>query len=154
MFFNNKKMIAVLALIIFFVSLDRLLKIIVYDAYVIEPISLVGNLFRFSFAANYNIAMSIPFSGVWVILLNSFIVIVLMYYFLHSIRKNQILKVFSLGMVIAGAVSNIIDRIKFGFVVDYLDLKYFTIFNLADVMIVCGISTLIYMNFKVSKKVS
>ena len=52
----------------------------------------------------------------------------------------------SLGLVIGGAVGNVVDRIRFGAVVDFLDLSriYFPwIFNVADSAITCGIILLL-----------
>jgi lipoprotein signal peptidase len=40
--------------------------------------------------------------------------------------------------IILGATSNLADRFQYGYVIDYFDLKYFTVFNLADVLIVGG----------------
>ena len=53
-----------------------------------------------------------------------------------------------LTILLFGAISNIIDRIRLGFVIDYIDLKYFTIFNIADIMIVGSIGLLIITNIK------
>jgi len=50
-----------------------------------------------------------------------------------------------LVLIFSGAVSNIIDRIRFGCVVDYIDLKIFPVFNLADVCITIG-AVLILIN--------
>jgi len=62
----------------------------------------------------------------------------LVYYFLYVIKKGEEKNAMYLFLVILGALSNLLDRLKFGYVVDYLDLRYFTVFNLADVMIVGG----------------
>ena len=45
--------------------------------------------------------------------------------------------------IIMGAASNLFDRLKYGYVIDYLDLKYFTVFNLADAMIIFGVAILL-----------
>lgn len=42
------------------------------------------------------------------------------------------------ALMIGGAIGNLLDRIRFGFVVDYLDLHVWPVFNLADVAIVIG----------------
>ncbi len=42
------------------------------------------------------------------------------------------------GMVVGGAVGNLVDRLRFGYVVDFLELPYWPIFNVADVCIVVG----------------
>lgn len=42
------------------------------------------------------------------------------------------------ALLLGGAASNLVDRLRFGFVMDYIDLKVFPVFNLADVAIVLG----------------
>jgi lipoprotein signal peptidase len=56
-----------------------------------------------------------------------------------------------LVMILAGTLSNLADRLFFGCVIDFIDLKFWPIFNLADVMIVAGAVLLIIqsLNFKV-----
>jgi signal peptidase II len=54
--------------------------------------------------------------------------------------------------VFLGAVSNFVDRISFSYAIDYLCLKFFPVFNLADVLIVGGCFYLICLNFKTIKK--
>lgn len=44
---------------------------------------------------------------------------------------------------IAGATSNLIDRIRFGYVIDYIDFRFWPVFNLADVFITVGCILLI-----------
>ncbi|MSP12477.1 MAG: signal peptidase II [Chloroflexi bacterium] len=52
----------------------------------------------------------------------------------------------SLGLQLGGALGNLMDRLRFGFVTDFLDLGWWPIFNLADAAIVIGVITLaIYM---------
>jgi signal peptidase II len=43
-----------------------------------------------------------------------------------------------LGLVLGGAVGNLLDRVRWGFVVDFIELPYWPIFNLADTCIVIG----------------
>lgn len=57
---------------------------------------------------------------------------------------------YALTILTIGAILNLTDRVFYGFVIDYFDLKYFTIFNLADIMITAGIVWLIISNW--SKK--
>lgn len=85
---------------------------------------------------NKNIAWSIPiapaiFYFVWIA-----IIAVLISIFFRA--KSPSLKIF-LIFIFSGAISNIIDRVRFGCVVDYIDLKFFPVFNLADVYIAVGI---------------
>ena len=48
-----------------------------------------------------------------------------------------------LGLVIGGAVSNLVDRVRLGHVTDYLDVGFWPAFNLADTFIVVGVSVLL-----------
>jgi len=50
--------------------------------------------------------------------------------------------------LISGALSNISDRLNFGCITDFIDLKFWPIFNLADIFIVIGVIMLISHNLK------
>ena len=63
-------------------------------------------------------------------------------------RENNRWDVLALGLVLGGALGNITDRIRFGYVVDFLDLHFgdfrpFMIFNVADAAITCGVVLLL-----------
>lgn len=45
----------------------------------------------------------------------------------------------ALGLIIGGALGNIIDRMALGAVVDFIDLRFWPVFNLADTAIVLGV---------------
>lgn len=47
------------------------------------------------------------------------------------------------ALLLGGAVSNLIDRLRFGYVVDYIDIGSLPVFNLADVAIVVGVVLLV-----------
>ncbi|MDK2888706.1 MAG: signal peptidase [Thermoanaerobacter sp.] len=50
----------------------------------------------------------------------------------------------SLGLLVGGALGNLIDRLRFGLVVDFLDFRIWPVFNLADTAIVTGAFLLLY----------
>lgn len=63
-------------------------------------------------------------------------------------RERRRADVLALGLVLGGALGNILDRIRFGYVVDFLDLhigewRPFLIFNLADAAISIGVVILL-----------
>jgi signal peptidase II len=45
-------------------------------------------------------------------------------------------------LVLGGAVGNLVDRLRFGYVVDFLDFRVFPVFNVADTAIVTGVGLL------------
>lgn len=143
----SKKMIAIYSAVIFFVILDRFLKNFV----LLEPgqqFNLIGGALKFSFRFNRYIAFSLPVSGAGLSMVILLIIITLIWLSLSYWRQGDNFKFSSLVLIIFGASSNLWDRIWQGAVIDYLDLKYFTVFNLADVMIVIGIVLLIISNYK------
>jgi len=50
----------------------------------------------------------------------------------------------SLGLQLGGAIGNLLDRIRFGHVVDFVDIGFWPIFNVADLAIVTGVAILAY----------
>ncbi len=87
--------------------------------------------------------------GVNLGLLPNLIIIVaaLIYFIYYYIRqRNQLGILFhlSFALVLAGAVSNIIDRLYLGYVRDFLDLGLGFTFNLADAMIVAGLILILF----------
>lgn len=66
------------------------------------------------------------------------------------------MKIAALALIIGGAVGNVIDRVRFGAVLDFLDFHYRNLhwpaFNLADSFICVGVFILICLEFMDSKK--
>ena len=73
----------------------------------------------------------------WVIF-TAFVLGVLLYLY----HREKSLR-FGLTFLIAGALGNLIDRLAYGFVIDFIDLTIWPVFNLADIYIVSGIILLL-----------
>jgi signal peptidase II len=74
-------------------------------------------------------------------------------------REKMRGEVLALGLVLGGALGNIIDRVRYGYVVDYADLHFgtfrpFFIFNLADACITIGVLILLARAFLIREKVA
>jgi len=70
-------------------------------------------------------------------------VVIVMYY--HNLPGGQWLVRLSLGLQLGGALGNLIDRLRVGHVVDFIDVHLWPVFNLADSAIVCGVGLLILL---------
>ncbi|MFC7691976.1 signal peptidase II [Paeniroseomonas aquatica] len=59
----------------------------------------------------------------------------------------------AIGLIIGGALGNILDRLRIGAVTDFIDAHYggwhWPTFNMADVAIVCGVTLLVLTSFRV-----
>lgn len=62
-------------------------------------------------------------------------------FFARSGARHPVLPA-ALGLVIGGSLSNLVDRVRLGHVTDFLDLRYWPAFNLADSFIVIGVVVL------------
>ncbi|MGH3030086.1 MAG: signal peptidase II [Gaiellaceae bacterium] len=66
----------------------------------------------------------------------------MVFYFARSGARHPVLPV-ALGLLIGGSLANLIDRIRLGHVTDFLDLRFWPAFNLADTFIVVGVGILL-----------
>ena len=66
----------------------------------------------------------------------------MLWFFARSARRHPVLPV-ALGLVIGGSLSNLLDRVRLGYVTDFLDFRYWPAFNLADSFIVIGVLVLL-----------
>ena len=78
-----------------------------------------------------------------VIVVTGLAVLWMLAFFGRSGARHPVLPV-ALGLVIGGSISNLIDRVRLGHVTDFLDLRYWPAFNLADSFIVVGVGILLY----------
>lgn len=144
MYFRYKTTALFLA-VVFLFSVDRFLKAAAL-AGVNKPI--FGDFLSFAFSRNFGIAFSLPFSGWPLLIVVGLIVVVLGHFGFKAFLAQDFYRLSAYGLVIAGAGSNLFDRVKYGFVIDYLDVAYFSILNAADVMIFCGVVWLLFLSYK------
>jgi signal peptidase II len=69
-------------------------------------------------------------------------VVWMLVFFARSGSRHPVLPA-ALGLLIGGSVSNLVDRIRLGHVTDFIDVKYWPAFNLADSFIVIGVAILL-----------
>jgi len=149
MFSNKKKTAFLYILAVFFISLDRFAKSFFY---LNQTSSIkINSLLSLDYAENSFIAFSIPISPLFIKYLSLSLGLFIVYLFVKSIKKNNHILTISLFILILGSFSNIYDRFKLGFVIDYINLKYFTIFNIADSMIFVSVLLLAYFIYTIDK---
>ncbi|NCO79785.1 hypothetical protein GW884_00635 [Candidatus Falkowbacteria bacterium] len=141
-------MAVILLIAIFFVALDRFLKSLAIARILTGPIKIWGDILKFNLTTNYNIAFSLPLPPGAAELIIIAIVSGLIYYFIKLYLQKAVYSAGWLAIIIFGATSNLVDRLNYGYVIDYFDLKYFTVFNLADAMIVVGSLLLLIIFYK------
>jgi signal peptidase II len=107
-----------------------------------ESVHVIGPL-SIHHVQNSGIAFGLFASAtVVVIALTAAAVVWMLWFFARSGARHPVLPV-ALGLVIGGSVSNLIDRVRLGHVTDFLDLRFWPAFNLADTFICVGVAILI-----------
>lgn len=110
-----------------------------------EPFEFIRGVVRFTYSENTGMAFSM-FSGarrVFVAL--TVVVCVGILWYLFSNRCRSLWLYWSLGVVCAGGLGNLIDRVLYGYVVDFIEPVFinFAIFNIADCAVTLGAVSLI-----------
>ena len=148
---NSQFLLTKIIFLIFLIFIDLTTKQLVYHYIKLNNSIFINNFFEIVHIHNKGISFGL-FSGLfspWLIVcISSIVVIIILIMYLKS--KNSIEKI-GLIFIIVGALSNIIDRIFNGFVIDFI---YFHInsfqwpaFNLADIYISIGIIILMLQIF-------
>ena len=136
-------MIASILFVILLVVLDQASKIYLTLVNKTSPIDLevIRGFFRITYTCNDGAAFSIlKGKRLFFIIMTIVVVFLIVYYLL----KNKVYWVekYSLLLIISGAVGNLIDRIMYGYVIDFLDFIIFgydfPVFNIADSFITIG----------------
>lgn len=124
------------------IIIDQILKAIAINSLrVVETIPFIPNLVQFTYVENYGAAFGI-FKGKTIFLVGfTSIVIIGMILAIVFKKVTGNFLIFSVSLVCAGGIGNLIDRIFRGFVVDYIDISplfNFAVFNFADCCVVIG----------------
>ncbi len=156
---HTKKHISCSVMIFLIIAFDQITK---YFASVnlknADAVGFIPGLVQFRYAENTGMAFSMLSGARWVFILVTVIACVLVLYYLFSDRCKSLWLYWSLGVIVSGGIGNLIDRIKFGYVVDFIEPTFvdFAVFNIADCAVTCGavslISYLVYDMIKDSKQ--
>ena len=130
------------AVVIAAIAADQLTKLIVSSQLTLDEALHVVGPFSIHHVQNSGIAFGLFASATPVVTaLTAIAVGWMLVFFARSGARHPVLPV-ALGLLIGGSTSNLIDRIRLGHVTDFLDLRYWPAFNLADSFIVIGVAIL------------
>jgi signal peptidase II len=125
------------------VAADQATKLLVADQLALGEEVDVAGPFSIHHVQNSGIAFGLFSSATTlVIALTAVAVAWMLAFFARSGSRHPVLPV-GLGLVIGGSVANLADRVRLGHVTDFLDVRYWPAFNLADTFIVVGVLVLL-----------
>ena len=108
-----------------------------------QPVPLLGNTVRFTLVHNTGAAFGLfPGSRLPFIVISLLAIAVVLYLFLRETYRSLANRIL-LGCILGGAIGNLIDRIRLGWVVDFIDMGVGTfrwpVFNVADSAVTLGV---------------
>lgn len=126
-----------------FILIDQLSKyLIITYLSVGSYINVIDNFFRITYVKNVGAAFSLLEGKTIFLILFTLLVLFLGVFFLRKKTDYKKLDILIYSLIIGGIIGNLIDRIIYGYVIDFISFNfynyYFPIFNLADSFIVIG----------------
>ena len=107
-----------------------------------ETIELPVKFIQLTYVQNFGGAFGIFQHQKLFFIAAAFVSVTCVLYFFEDIKELGKLSFLSASLIFGGAIGNLIDRIRFGYVVDFLDLRWWPVFNVADVALTIGVALL------------
>jgi signal peptidase II len=134
------------------VVLDQITKAYIDSRFALyESVTLIENFFAITYVRNKGAAFGVLSDSAYRIPFFIFVSVaasVAILWYLARLREEQRPVRFALALILAGAVGNLIDRIRFGEVIDFIDVHWYhyhwPAFNVADSAITVGVAILLF----------
>ncbi len=138
---------------IILILIDQIIKIAVSN---MNNIVIIKNFLNLTYVENTGAAFSILESKRIFLIIIGIVALYLIYKFLIKNKKLTTLEILIYSLLIGGIIGNLIDRVIYGYVIDYLEFilfnHYMPIFNFADICIVIGTTLFLFKTIKEEKK--
>jgi signal peptidase II len=128
----------------FFVYIaDRTAKLVALKAMAVgQSIKVVPDIFHVTLVFNNGAAFGLMKDRAAFFILISTLVILFIIIFAWRHKGMRVLLALSLGLILGGSLGNLVDRVTFGHVIDFLDFRVWPVFNIADSAITVGVGML------------
>ena len=134
---------------------DQIIKAVVHNnMFLNQSIDLIGNVIKLTYVRNTGMAFSLFVGFSPYIAVVGTLVVALVIFFHYRLARYNFMVQLGLSFILGGSLGNLIDRFARGYVVDYLDITVWPVFNLADVMINVGVILLAYKLFEEEEKIA
>lgn len=127
------------------ISLDQLSKLLVRNYMVPGHSLLAWSPVQLTYIMNTGSAFGLFPRQTLFLIIAAFVGIIALYAYYRNYDNPPLMVRICLGMMIGGAIGNLIDRVRFGSVVDFIDARFWPVFNLADSSITVGILILVWV---------
>lgn len=135
-----KKSIFILPPVLFFI--DRVIK------YIVPPINSGDDLLRFAIYKNYDGPFGLSLQSDVLNIFGVILVVIFLALFIKELKKRNTMVALGFCFIFFGGLSNLYDRLFLGYVIDYIQIIERSFFNIADIMLIIGITLIIITSFK------
>lgn len=153
----RKRRFFILGLALFWFLLDQLTKMLVQSHLSLHESHPVGSLLFWTHVHNRGGAFGL-FPGASLLFLGTGVAVIgILLWTLPQARTLDWTSAVAYGLIMGGAVGNLLDRVRYGYVIDFIDLNFWPlvtwpVFNVADIGISTGIGLLVLTTLLSSKK--
>jgi len=116
-----------------------------------RSIEVIPGIFRLTLVENTGSAFGLFRDQAHFFIVASTLVMVLILFYAWRYARKKLFLIVTLGLILGGAIGNLIDRVSFGYVIDFFDFRVWPVFNVADSAITAGV-TLLAINVLFGKK--
>lgn len=145
------------------IALDQLVKVYVHTHFHLgESVIVVPNFFNLTYVRNFGAAFGFlaeshpSFREIFFLTMPPVALIIILA-ILRGVKDDDTKQIIALSSIFGGAIGNYIDRVRFRYVIDFLDFHLYNrwswpAFNIADMAIVGGVGLLLLLMFLENKK--
>jgi len=124
---------------------DRLTKYFIIKSLALgQSIKIIPGIFHITLVFNNGAAFGLLRNYAVFFIIFSFAAITLILFIISKAHRLDTFFAVSLALILGGAAGNLVDRLKFGYVIDFLDFRIWPVFNIADSCISIGIALIVF----------
>ena len=112
-----------------------------------KPVPIIPGILHLTYSENYGAAFGMLQYRRWFFVAITMVIIVGIVLYTNRLTPGKSLERLGLGILLGGAMGNLVDRILRGWVVDFIKLPYWPVFNVADTAIVVGVTMVAVLNY-------
>jgi len=146
---NYKKILQIAGLTFLFLLTDQITKYLIVKYKVFFDI--IPGYFSIHEQFNTGAAFSMPIPSIILVIVTTVLIFVSGYLGVKNLNFKKWATMIVASMFLSGAIGNLIDRIRLGAVVDFIDIWFYPVFNLADLFLTVSIFYILLFYGKIKR---
>ena len=145
----KNKYITIFSTALIITLIDQITKFLVKTNFQLnQTLPIINNIFHLTYINNTGAGFGILKAQTSILIFISIAVIGIIFYNFDRIKNKETLLQVLVGFVLGGTIGNLIDRVAYSHIIDFLDLRIWPIFNFADTFVTVGVIGLIIYLWK------